>query len=256
MNPQQAEAWVASILRVRRVCGHETEEKRISQAEVESLLSLTRGTYACRPIEKGEGIRKDMVFFAMPCRQGQTTSGEYQETMIASRDYGVNEAIRERRSPDPINMMRGIIHDAKGMLYEANIEIGTDFTIELSHHHGMEHFRQTGALIFNIVNRDYCKKIIVMLPGQFHPVHYHKTKEETFHVLWGDLEVELNKLPVPLRRGDKLLIQRGARHAFMSRSGAIFEEISTYHAVDDSYYDDPAIAGKDPIQRKTIIDDW
>ena len=43
------------------------------------------------------------------------------------------------------------------MLYEANVVLGDDFEIELSHHYGIEHFRQTGALIVNIINREYYK---------------------------------------------------------------------------------------------------
>ena len=81
-------------------------------------------------------------------------------------------------------------------------------------------------------------------------------KEETFHLLWGDLEVDLNGNSVALRPGDKLLIERGAMHGFRSVRGAIFMEISTTHVVGDSEYDDPAIAELDPMHRKTILDEW
>ena len=70
------------------------------------------------------------------------------------------------------------------------------------------------------------------------------------------LEVELNGVNVKMKPGDKLLIERGARHAFRSVSGAIFAEISTTHHVGDSYYDDSAISKLDPMQRKTILESW
>ena len=63
------------------------------------------------------------------------------------------------------------------MLYEANIYLGDTFEAELSHHYGMKHFRQFGAVIISIVNREYCKKLIAVLPGQQHPDHMHKVKE-------------------------------------------------------------------------------
>ncbi len=256
MNLEQAEAWVIAVQEARRICGHSDGEKLVHQREVESLQSLMRGAYARRMITKGETIRRDAVFFAMPCQDGRTSSGEYQETMVASRDYVPGEALQEMRAPTTVNLIRTIIHDVKGLLYEAKIDLGRDFVIELSHHHGIGHFRNTGAILFNVVNREYCKKVLVMLPGQQHPVHYHKLKEETFHVLWGDLEVELNGVKAALKRGDKLLIERGAKHAFASRNGAIFEEISTAHILRDSYYDDPFISRKDPIERKTFLETW
>ncbi len=101
------------------------------------------------------------------------------------------------------------MHDAKGMLYELQIEIGSDFEIELSHHYGLEHFRDIGAMIVTIINREYCKKLVVVLPGQRHPSHKHEIKEETFQLLWGDLEVGIGDSLVQMKPGDTLLVPRG-----------------------------------------------
>ncbi len=49
---------------------------------------------------------------------------------------------------------------------------------------------------------------------------------------------------------------RGTKHAFTSRTGAVFEEVSTTHVMNDSYYDDPQIAKLDPIERKTKVYKW
>jgi N-acetylneuraminate synthase len=95
-----------------------------------------------------------------------------------------------------------------------------------------------------------------MLPGQRHPQHKHRLKEETFHVLWGDLEVLLEEQAVLMRPGDRLLVERGKRHAFSSRNGCVFAEISTHSERGDSYYADPEIAAKDPLERKTIVERW
>lgn len=256
MNPEQTDKWVAAALTAREICGDEGSTKHISQEEIDSLLTLTRGVYALNDLEAGEPLGRQNVFFAMPYVEGQTTSGEFQETLVASRAYRRNEPIFERRKPSIVSFVRNITHDVKGMLYEAHIEIGNDFEIELSHHYGIEHFRQAGALIINVINREYCKKLVVVLPGQRHPNHRHKVKEETFQLLWGDLEITLGDKTHYLKPGDKLLVERGTWHHFQSRNGAIVEEISTTHIKGDSYYEDEEIDSKDPIERKTVLESW
>lgn len=258
MTPAQTEDWVTAALRAKTIMGA-SDQKQVTQAELDSLLSLKRGVFAARPIMQGETIEREDVFFAMPCAPGQLTSGQFGQfraTFLASRDYARNEAIVERASGDPIVEVRRIIHDAKGLLSEANLVLADDDQIELSHHYGLEKFRHTGALIVNVVNREYCKKLIVVLPGQRHPNHRHRLKEETFQLIWGDLHVTLNGLPVDLKPSQKLLVERGAWHSFESRGGAIFEEISTTHHVGDSYYEDESISRLDPVQRKTLLSGW
>jgi N-acetylneuraminate synthase len=230
--------------------------KYISQEEIDSLNSLARGVYAKKQIAKGETLSKEDVFFAMPCQEGQLVSGDFYEGMVATKDYQINESIYEKRYTSDVKSARSVIHDAKGMLFEAGIALGKDFEVELSHHYGMKNFRQIGAIIINIVNREYCKKLIIVLPGQKHPHHFHKIKEETFQLLYGDLVVEISGQKSIMKPGDMQTVLRGQLHSFSSKSGAIFEEISTMHVKGDSYYQEKNISQKDPIERKTIIKDW
>ena len=46
--------------------------------------------------------------------------------------------------------------------------------------------------MITMVNREYCKKILICLPGQLHPQQYHLKKEETFNVLHGTLKLTLD----------------------------------------------------------------
>ncbi|MCX6901164.1 MAG: N-acetylneuraminate synthase family protein [Verrucomicrobia bacterium] len=257
-SPEQVDAWVASALVAREICG-DVESKQVGQQETNSLLSLKRGVYARRKIKQGSVISRDDVFFAMPCGEGQTTSGEfgrYRTTYVASRDYPQNAPIAETCQLDSIHKVRSIVHDAKGMLFEAKIVLGNDVEIELSHHDGIEQFRQTGAIIVSVVNRNYCKKLIIMFPGQKHPAHAHRVKEETFQLLWGDLEVDVDGAVAHMQPGDKALVEPGQMHSFRSCHGAIFEEISSTHRRDDSFYADERINRMDPLERKTILTDW
>lgn len=257
MNPDQAEKWVESLLTAKKICGLKKDnEKYISQEEIDSLRSLSRGVFVKENVEQGEVLSFDNVYFAMPCADGQMTSGEFCDGLIASKAYKKNEAVFEKRRYSDVSLVRDVIHEAKGMLYEAGIALGENFEVELSHHYGMKHFRQTGVIIINIVNREYCKKLLIVLPGQKHPMHTHKVKEETFQLLWGDLECELDGKKVVMKPGDCQTVLRNTAHAFSSKGGAVFEEISTTHIKSDSYYEDPRIAGMDPIERKTIIKNW
>ncbi|MCR5508143.1 MAG: N-acetylneuraminate synthase family protein [Lachnospiraceae bacterium] len=247
--------WIEEILRARIICG-DVNKKYISPEEIQSMNELARGCYAASPINRGEVITRDKVFFAMPCVGQQTTSGQYQESMTASKDYAVNEPIFEKIPVSATNSLRGVIHDVKGMLYEAKIVIPKEFDLEISHHYGVEHFRHYGCTIINIINREYCKKILIVLPGQINPTHTHKIKEETFQVLYGSLELTIEDRTVHLGVGEIFTVERYMAHSFTSVDGCVFEEISSTHARKDSYYADPKIQSMDPMERKTILKDW
>ena len=257
MNPDQADKWVKSALEAKEICKMKKETERyISQAEIDSLNSLMRGVYLKHDVKKGDVLNREDVFFAMPNHDKQMTSGEFFEGVVAGKDYKANEELHETKPVTDTNLARSVIHDVKGMFYEANIYLGDTFEAELSHHYGMKHFRQFGAMIISIVNREYCKKLIAVLPGQQHPDHMHKVKEETFQLLYGDLEVVVDGEEREMKPGDIQTVLRGQKHSFSSRTGAVFEEISTTHVKNDSYYDDPVIAGKDLMERKTKVYKW
>lgn len=255
-NPQQTAVWVQAALRAVEICGDPAGSKQITEEEVESLISLRRGVFALNPVKLGEPLTRDKVFFAMPCSAAQTSSSEYLESMVTTQDYAALAPLTERRRSTHVTQLRSIIHQAKGMLHEARIEIGDQFSVEMSHHYGPERFRSTGALIVNLINREYCKKLVIVMPSQRHPNHRHLKKEESFQLLYGDLEVVLDGETHVLRPGQILLVGRGQWHSFSSVGGCIFEEISTTHVVGDSYYEDPAIARLDPMQRKTVLEMW
>ncbi len=258
MNPDQAVRWVEAAVRARSICGT-GGERHVSQTEFDSLRQLQRGVFAKHRIAQGEEIGRTDVFFAMPCVDGQLTSGQfgqYRTRYVASRDYEANEAVFEHPQDDSLRQLRGILHDAKGQIYEAGLVLGNNVTIEVSHHYGLERFREFGCVLVSLVNREYCNKFLIMLPGQRHPRHKHEIKEETFHLLWGDLEVDLNGKFITMKPGDHLLVERGNMHGFRTRTGCVFAEISTRATRSDSHYEDETIAAMDSMVRKTIVDGW
>ena len=254
MNPKQTEKWVQSYFDVKSIMGNDIKE--ISEDEIQSLLSLKRGVFLNKDLKKGSFISEKDVFYAMPCQDGQVTSGEFgrvRARYMATKNYKTNEALFESWTEDTYHKVRRIVHQGKAMLVEANIVLSDNYEVELSHHYGIEKFESFGCLIVNLVNREYCKKIIVVYPGQHHPEQKHLKKEETFHVLSGNITIILNGISRELKKGDIVTIERGVTHAFYSENGGIIEEVSTTHLRNDSFYTDPLIAEQDPMQRKTVL---
>ena len=256
MNPSQVRIWVHTALNAIKMLGN---DKQYYEDESISLLSLKRGVFAKKKIFKGEEIKPTDVFFAMPCKLNQLDSGTFgklRATFIASKDYEINEGVFEELNIDKYHTIRAIIHQIQSILRINNIEVGNNISAEISHHYGIENFNQNGLFIINQINKEYCKKLLIMLPGQVHPEQYHIKKQETFHVVLGSLKLTLDGINKNLKKGDIITIERGVKHEFSTDTVCIIEEISSTHYRDDSFYSDEKINMMDPISRKTIIEDF
>jgi len=216
MSPEHAQAWVDDVEVARAAC---TFSDRPSRSEIDSLNELSRGDWG-------------------GCLHMPRVHGDERSAPLTDKDPQTKR-------------VRDYVHRYEGMFREAGIPLNGE--AHLSHHYGIEHLDDHGAYLVDVVNREYCKKLIALLPGQAHPPHRHQKKEEVFQVLHGDLTVVLDGKGHGLKVGDTLLVERGVQHSFSSVSGCIFEEISSTHYRDDSFYDDPRIA--DPMNRKTPLAD-
>lgn len=258
-TPAQLEAWFSAIRRAREICGSKEREPAVA-VELESLNSLQRGVYAKRNVAAGETLTREDVYFAMPLLDGQLSSGEFDRGTRAlaplAKDAPLLPGQAELPKPPVEQIFYRSIHEAKGLLNEARIALGSSFSVEFSHHYGLERFREVGAIIIDCVNRSYCKKLVIQFPNQRHPAHYHKAKEETFQVLYGILDMEVDGQPCRLYPGQTVLIQQGVWHRFSTPTGVIFEEISTTHIKGDSYYEDKAINNTPLEERKTKVENW
>lgn len=257
LNKSQIEEWLRTINDVQIQTKLKNEKsKHITESESSALASLKRGIYAKKPLLKGEKSTFDNIYFAMPLQPGQLSSSDFQEGVIFTKDYKKDAPILEKNPTNKMFKIRKYIHSTKALLNESGLEIGELYNVELSHHYGIDEFNNYGATIINLINREYCKKLIIVLPGQKHPCHYHKIKEETFQLLFGDLNIILNTKNHKMKLGEIITIKRNDEHAFESYNGAIFEEISTTHHIGDSYYCDKEIQKKDLMERKTYIESW
>lgn len=259
-TPRQLDTWMQAWRQARSICGSRERERSPLPEEQNELLALRRGVYAKVALKAGVELTLDDVYFAMPCENGQLEAGRWKEGSVLKngvrKDTPLMTTNVEIAEDVTSRILYEAIHTIKAMLNESRIALGPEFRIEFSHHYGLSRFRDVGAVIIDCVNREYCKKLIVQLPGQSHPLHFHKRKEETFQVLSGILEAEIDHHRRTLHPGDTLLVQQGVWHRFWTDTGVIFEEISSTHYKDDSFYADKAINRLERSERKTVVQHW
>lgn len=257
-NPEQIGRWLESATQAFAACGAAEGRPDASQEELASLGSLRRGAFARRPIDKGERVRLADVFLAMPALENQITANDMSKytEIYAEASIGVNEPVLSSNTSkrETRQKVYSVVQRVKELLEKSGVVVPPRVDLEISHHYGIDRFYEYGLTMCTIVNRGYCKKLIILLPGQKHPVQYHKVKEETFHVLHGDVWLDLNGSVKQCQKGEVATVEKGVKHSFGTNGGAIIEEISSTHHPNDSYYLDPAIAQNS--DRKTLLTHW
>jgi len=258
-TPEQIDAWIAATRTARKLCGS-FERQLPDPIETESIDSLRRGVYAKSSIKNGDEIPSDQVYFAMPYIDGQVSSGMWKAGGTASTDIRVDEPVLsdniQMPPPPKFQIIKTAVHEVKALLSQAMVHLGSEFVVEYSHHQGLADFTKVGAVIITCINREYCKKILVQLPGQKHPEHFHRRKEETFQVLWGEMNCVIDGHHRILRPGETALVLPGIWHHFWTETGCVFEEVSSTHFKNDSVYRDQKINHMELEERKTIVDHW
>ena len=258
VTPAQAKQWLDSALRAYEMMGVQDERHPISEKEKGDLRQFQRGVFVNNQITEGSQLSDDDVFFAFPNVEGQLLANDWSKyhrhvlnRSLASRSPVMIEDVD---IVDKRSKVYQICKEVRGLFQKAGVVYPGGVELEISHHYGIEYFEKTGITMITVVNRDYCKKLIAVLPGQKHPEQYHKIKEETFHLLYGDIQLTLDGQVVEMGCGDTVTIEPGVRHKFQSNGGCVIEEISTTHQFSDSFYTDQTIM--DNHDRKTILKYW
>ena len=257
-SPDTISTWVASIKLAMEMCGRTDKDFSPVPAELDALGGLRRGAFVKTSVKTGERLTTDNTFFAIPLQDNQIVANEWSKysTRTALTEMLANEPVINRS----VNLLEeqetiwSIVQRARELFRKSGVTLPNNTDLEISHHYGLDKFDETGLLMITVVNREYCKKLLGVLPGQFHPEQYHKKKEESFHCLWGELDLWLDGEHMVIHPGDSAVVQPGVRHKFSSNSGCVIEEISATHFMDDSYYTDESIS-KNP-NRKTFISFW
>jgi sialic acid synthase SpsE/mannose-6-phosphate isomerase-like protein (cupin superfamily) len=260
-NPEQVRNWLLSAQQGFAMMGFDGQRVPVTETELTTLNSLRRAVFAKSDLKPGQALQAEHFYLAIPSQPGQLLANDLSK-------YKQFELTQPIKANQPIMFdsltvsdIRPKVFDALGkvcaLLRDASITVADGVNCQLSHHYGIDAFEQTGATIIDVVNREYCKKILVLLPGQQHPVHAHHKKEETFNVLFGEMQLQLGDELKTIKAGDMVTVERGMQHAFSSEQGVIFEELSTTHYNDDSFYQDKSI--NQNSRRKTNLifrSDW
>jgi N-acetylneuraminate synthase len=258
-GPAEIHLWLEAWKKAQALAGP-YEGCKPREAEAAALRGLQRGVFARRSLKPGDQLVPDDVFFAMPLRSGQLDSGQFRGGIMVKNTIENQAPLREGDVvlPEPSDgqRLKQYVHQVKAILNFAGIHLGHEFYVEYSHHYGIPNFEKTGCVLIECINREYCKKILVQLPGQSHPYHFHKRKEETFQVLWGEIHLDIDGHERTMWPGDTAVILPGAWHKFRSDKGCVVEEISTTHHDNDSVYQDPAINKMRRGERKTVVRHW
>jgi sialic acid synthase SpsE/quercetin dioxygenase-like cupin family protein len=256
-DPEQVRQWLTAARQALVMCGNDSWPAA-TQAESSSLESLRRGVFLTQDIAAGEAIDTEKVCFAFPPVPGQLTANQWSK-------YARYSALPPLKAGTPLmeeqthciqerQQILEAVDSVKALLKDGQIVVPGQSDLEISHHYGIESFNKFGLTMITVVNREYCKKLLVMLPGQTHPEQYHQQKEETFVVLHGELILWLDDVEQTAHRGDVITVQRGVKHKFFTGTGVVFEEISSTHHKSDSFYIDASI-NTNP-RRKTLLTHW
>jgi mannose-6-phosphate isomerase-like protein (cupin superfamily) len=109
---------------------------------------------------------------------------------------------------------------------------------------GLGRFAEIGETEFWVANEavaGYCGKFLFVQDGQTCPTHKHKVKHETFFVLKGSVQMEIDGQVRTLAQGDCLVMPPGQLHRFTGIGPALLLECSMPSIPGDSYFTDPAI---------------
>ncbi|HEU5079590.1 MAG TPA: N-acetylneuraminate synthase family protein [Opitutaceae bacterium] len=257
-TPDQVRRWLSAAQQAIAMCGVEEKRHEFSAHEKKTLGELRRAAFAKRDIEPGEIITAGDVFVSIPGEDGQLVANDLSK-------YNEFRAIKRIAAKAPIlassieitdtrSAIHGIVRDVAALLKASGAIVPSQLELEVSHHYGLERFREFGSTTITVISREYCKRVILMLPGQTHPEQWHKLKDESYHLLFGEIELTLDGETRRCVKNEVVFIPRGTKHKFSTSTGAVIEEISSAYDMSDSYYTDANINTNGG--RKTYITDW
>jgi sialic acid synthase SpsE/D-lyxose ketol-isomerase len=256
-TPDEIRHWLKNAADSLKACGSR-ERLAASSKELSDLAQFKRGVFAKDSISKGDTVSRDSFYCAWPSIEGQYLADSMSKYNCFTAEEDINAHSPVLKNNVSTDNQRGkaweIVQDVKAFLDESKITYPSSADLEISHHYGIDRFYETGISMITVINREYCKKLIIVLPGQRHPEQYHKQKEETFMILHGKVNLFIDGIKSVLSEGDTFTIFPSYKHSFSSEDGCVIEEVSSTHFPDDSFYTDETI-NKNP-NRKTIISYW
>ena len=245
VSPKELESWLDNLSEAIDMWGSVSKRNKSIKEENVQLSQFKRGIYLRKNTLKGTTIKKSDIYFAFPAIKNQLKANDFLRTNLIStkKDLIKDSPLKFNNINiiDNYSPIKKIRDEVKTLLDMTNVIIPRDVRLEVSHHYGIEKFYKYGITMINIINHSYCKKLIIVLPGQKHPAQFHKVKEESFFILHGTVNLILDKKKYIMKPGDLKTIKKKMVHEFYSKNGAVIEELSTEHVKSDSFYLDKKI---------------
>ena len=258
VNSEQIDSWLKNAREAIKMCGVKNQRCSATKKEQSDLKTFKRGVFLKRGIEKGEQITRSDVFYAFPNIENQVLANDMSKYAKIISDIPLKEnqplLFKDIYFSNERERVFSYVQKIKEIIKKSGIIIPKNSRLELSHHNGLDKFEETGLSMITVINKDYCKKYLILLPGQKHPEQMHRIKKETFYVLYGDINLFLDDQCSNLKVGDIRTIEPNTRHKFFSLNGSVVEELSTTHMANDSFYTDEKINNN--LDRKTTISFW
>jgi sialic acid synthase SpsE/mannose-6-phosphate isomerase-like protein (cupin superfamily) len=257
-TPEQVHSWLQAAAEAYAICGVTEGRCAFQPAELATLRDLQRGVFAKGPLKSGEKITAANTFLAIPNQPGQLVANDLSKYsdfhLTADLEAGAAVAQSATEHVEKRHLVRRAVERVKQVLRQSGVVVPSQMDLEISHHYGLNCFERFGSTIITVVNREYCKRVIVLLPGQSHPEQYHKQKDETYHILYGEISLKLDGVERQCKANDVIIIPRGVRHSFTTAQGVVIEEISSSYSQGDSFYTDTQIEKN--LERKTYVTYW
>jgi sialic acid synthase SpsE/mannose-6-phosphate isomerase-like protein (cupin superfamily) len=257
-TPDQVRKWLQSAADALTMIGEMNKRYPAPAGEAQALRDLARGAFVKDSVAAGEVVNPKNLFYAMPNVTRQLVAQNFSKytEFVAIDRIPANGAVMETNvtSRDTRQDVLNIVRDVKALIKKSKVQVPGQCELEISHHYGIDKFRESGLTAITVVNRDYCKRLMVVLPGQKHPEQWHNQKDETYHILYGDVTVDLGGDQTVHKANDIVTIPHGLRHSFWTKHGTVIEEVSSSYAKEDSWYTDESIM-KNP-NRKTFVTHW
>ena len=244
MTEKQFDKYLNAFHLVRESVG--TGKKSMLSSEIESLKKLDRGVYISKDLNKNKKLTAKDIYYSFHCLKNQMPVSDFS---LKTYDYLTNTNLSKNRPlliknvkktlKDDITFVHHTLHKVRAVFNIANIKIGKNYSVEISHHYGVGKFNKYGCVLFTCIDeKDYAKKLVYQNKNQFNPFHLHKKKDESFQILYGKLKIFIGNKTYILYEGDIFKVNKNTWHAFNTLSdGCVFEEVSNVNIRKDGYKD-------------------
>ena len=169
-----------------RLWGSNQKRNQNIKSEISQLNLLKRGVFLKRNIKKNTEINFNDLYFSFPCSQGQMRANNLSKNLkIFSKQNQKKDSplkLSNIKITDTYSKVLIIRDRIKSFLRNSGVILPKNPRLEISFHYGIDKFSKFGLTMINVINDKYCKKLLILLPGQKHPAQYHRIKKVLYYM--------------------------------------------------------------------------